>query len=283
MIIGTSDSPPLISVLVATRNATASFSRCLESLAGQTSQDFEVIVQDGASTDSTLAVASSFASRLPALHIDSRPDRGIYDAWNMALDRIHGQWVLFLGADDVLALPDVFARAALVLRQIPDRVRYVSGGLEVCDTAGNVCDEVPGRDKGVAASLSNSMPIGHPALFHRSSLFRTYRFDSSLRIASDYDFLCRTWTNDQDGLHLNFVVTRMELGGISTHARNRLRVTLETALVAARYFPKTWTLGRINSIINDAILQFGYAAGGKAGFARASSLTERLQRLFTRD
>lgn len=279
----TCDTPPLVSIVVATRNVKSSLSRCLESLAEQTSQDFEVIVQDGASTDGTLALASSFASRLPALRIDSRPDNGVYDAWNTALDRIHGQWVLFLGADDVLAFPDVLTQAAPVLRQTPDRVRFVSGGLAVCDAAGSVHDELPGRDLGVAVALSRGMPIGHPALFHRATLFQTYRFDPSLHIASDYDFLCRTWTSDQDGMQLNFVVTRMALGGISTHARSRLRVTLETALVAARYFPGTWTLGRISTIAKDAARQIVYTVGGEVGIARVSSLAGRLRRLLGRN
>ena len=86
-----------ITIITATYNATATLPRLLESLATQTCQDFELIIQDGASKDDTVAVAESYRHRLPALSLASEPDTGIYDAWNKALSRVRGEWVLVFG------------------------------------------------------------------------------------------------------------------------------------------------------------------------------------------
>ncbi|MDR0467100.1 MAG: glycosyltransferase, partial [Deltaproteobacteria bacterium] len=83
---------PFFSVITATRNAGATLPRLLESLASQTCRDFELIIQDGASTDDTLAIVEAWRERLPALSPASGPDMGVSDAWNRALPRIRGQW-----------------------------------------------------------------------------------------------------------------------------------------------------------------------------------------------
>jgi glycosyltransferase involved in cell wall biosynthesis len=43
---------------------------------------------------------------------ESKPDRGIYHAWNKGLDHVTGDWVNFLGADDYSSEPEVLDLAA---------------------------------------------------------------------------------------------------------------------------------------------------------------------------
>ena len=50
---------PLISVVLVVRNASATVGRTLTSLAAQHWTDFEVVIADGASTDTTLAVPTA--------------------------------------------------------------------------------------------------------------------------------------------------------------------------------------------------------------------------------
>ncbi|MDR3362753.1 MAG: glycosyltransferase [Desulfovibrio sp.] len=78
---------PFFTIITATRNAAATLPRLLDFLACQTCRDFELVIQDGASTDGTVGLAEAYRDLLPALSLDSAPDRGIYDAWNKALGR----------------------------------------------------------------------------------------------------------------------------------------------------------------------------------------------------
>jgi glycosyltransferase involved in cell wall biosynthesis len=107
---------PLISVVIPTFNSEAVLGAALESLAAQRGRDFEVVLSDGASTDATVPLAQSFAARLPALSVDSRPDQGVYDAINRGIARARGQWVLILGSDDRLHAADTFEIVAPLLR-----------------------------------------------------------------------------------------------------------------------------------------------------------------------
>jgi glycosyltransferase involved in cell wall biosynthesis len=115
-----------ISIIVACLNARPLLLRCLDSIARQDYCDIEVIVADGGSSDGTAERLRGWqAPSVSSFHWFSGPDAGIADAWNKAIARLSGEWVLFLGADDVLAATDTLSRAAAVWRADPGtRVAY---------------------------------------------------------------------------------------------------------------------------------------------------------------
>lgn len=216
------DDPPLITVITATLNSARYMARMLESLATQTYRNFELVIQDARSADGTLGIIDSFRDRLPCTKVVSEKDSGIYDAWNRALERVAGEWVLFLGSDDRLASPDVFEKVATALESAGPEILFGSGGLVYIQLDGGVRNEVKGRSAGVGAIIHRDFPVPHPALFTRAGLLKEERFDPSFKIAGDYDFLVRTYRGDQTYMTLDVVVTLMQIGGISSdpiHAR----------------------------------------------------------------
>lgn len=104
--------PPFFTIITSTYNAATTLPRLLNSLASQTCRDFNWIVQDGASSDTTMQIVEQYRDCLPEILADSSKDSGIYDAWNKAIDCWQdkiGEWILFLGADDTLLSHDTLA------------------------------------------------------------------------------------------------------------------------------------------------------------------------------
>lgn len=91
---------PLLSVITVTFNAAATLEACIESVLALKGEDVEFVVIDGASKDGTVALLERYGKMIDV--VVSEPDKGIYDAMNKGLDRATGEYVLFLGADDVL-------------------------------------------------------------------------------------------------------------------------------------------------------------------------------------
>ncbi len=91
---------PSISLITATLNSAAELPLLLASLSQQTDRDFEVIIVDGGSVDSTGSIAK--------LHDDvitrfiCEPDNGLYDAINKGVRAATGAFYLIAGADDLL-------------------------------------------------------------------------------------------------------------------------------------------------------------------------------------
>ena len=97
---------PSVSVIVPVFNAEAFLDKCLESLAGQTLEDIEVICVDDHSTDNSLAILKERAgqdSRFKVIPLDC--NQGPSKARNAALDAALGEFVAFVDSDDFVS-PD---------------------------------------------------------------------------------------------------------------------------------------------------------------------------------
>ena len=267
-------SDPFFSIITATRNAAATLPRLLESLAGQTCRDFELLVQDGASQDDTLSTAEARRDGLPALAIASEPDAGVYDAWNKALPRARGEWVLFLGADDRLAAEDTLARCKELLAGLGPEKIFAAGAVEMELPGGHAGQRVFPEIAGAVATLSRGIPAPHSALFHRRSLFHTHIFDTHFRISGDYEFLCRAWKNDSQALQLDMLVTRMGWGGLSSRPQAAFLTRWEYAKAASRHFSRTWTLQRFKVLAGGLLIA---ALCRLMGPSRAARVLDRLR------
>ena len=100
-------SQPVISVITVVYNGVATLEKTLQSVFSQTWPQIDYVLVDGGSTDGTLQVIDQYKSRLGAFV--SEPDKGIYDAMNKGIRLTKGDYIFFLGSDDVLHDEKVFA------------------------------------------------------------------------------------------------------------------------------------------------------------------------------
>lgn len=184
---------PLISVIVPTYRAAAVIDGALASLAVQRLRHFEVVVSDGGSDDATLEIVERHRTALPRLIVDSRPDRGIYDAINRGVERSCGDWFLVLGADDRLHAPDTLAQAAPRLAAAPPAVELVHGDVRMMGP--NLTGTpVGGRYAGpVDLARLQRANVCQQAVFYRRTLFDALGgFDERFPLHADWAFNLRT-------------------------------------------------------------------------------------------
>lgn len=172
-------SAPLVSVIIVCRNPGSALRMALDSVWQQTGIAHEAVVVDGASTDGTAEWLAANRARLGSLI--SEPDTGVYDAMNKGVAAARGRWLLFLGADDRLAAPDVLSGLESTLTQSPAGI--VAGTARFTD--GRVYAPAP------AAAIRRNF-IHHQSAFYRRELFgRLGHFDPSFRIQADYELNLR--------------------------------------------------------------------------------------------
>lgn len=216
-----------ISVVTVTYNCAATIADCLASVASQQGVRHEHVVIDGASRDGTRELLEQHRQQLAILV--SEPDAGLYDALNKGIARCTGDVVGFLHADDLYAGPQVLAQVAAAFAD--PRVDAVYGDLQY----------VSQHDAGQVVRHWRSTPFTrrqlewgwmppHPTLYLRRGVYdRLGVFDTRYRIAADYDFILRLFT--QPGLkatHLPEVLVKMRVGGASNRSlRNIVRKSVE--------------------------------------------------------
>src|SRR5699024_589722 len=93
---------PVVSVVIAAKNAEATIGGSLTSLVNQNfdAGDLEVIVVNDGSTDDTAGVVGEFSDRLTLIEIDSPVSRAASAARNTALEASTAQTITYLDADD---------------------------------------------------------------------------------------------------------------------------------------------------------------------------------------
>ncbi len=234
---------PFFSIITSTYNAEKTLPRLLGSLAEQSCQDFIWICQDGVSTDSTMSIIEQWKDKF-TISAESLKDTGIYDAWNKAIDREQqnlGQWILFLGADDLLAAPDVLEQAKKKLCLLSDSTILGVGEVQYfasCNTTkAPTCTNI---SKAFSRRMYGT-PLPHTGLFARKSLFENKAFDENLKICADYKWMLNVWQREEQATHLNLLVAKMAEGGISTNPENFNLFYTENFKICMQHFGhKNW-------------------------------------------
>ena len=91
---------PTVSIIVPVYNAEATISRCLESSINQEYRDFELLLIDDGSTDSSGTICDRYAAEDSRIRLIHKENTGVSETRNMALDLACGTYLQFLDSDD---------------------------------------------------------------------------------------------------------------------------------------------------------------------------------------
>lgn len=96
----TSNNKHLISVIIPVYNAEKYLDRCLDSILAQTYSNFELILVDDGSTDSSLSICKRYESKDSRIKVLTGPNGGSSVARNKGLDIAKGEYIIHIDADD---------------------------------------------------------------------------------------------------------------------------------------------------------------------------------------
>lgn len=91
---------PTISVIVPVYNVEKWLGRCVDSILAQTFADFELLLIDDGSKDSSGAICDEYATKDERIRVFHKPNGGVSSARNLGLDNARGEWITFCDADD---------------------------------------------------------------------------------------------------------------------------------------------------------------------------------------
>jgi len=200
-----------ISIIIATHNAGKYLQNCLNSIIIQKGKNTEIIIVDGGSKDNTLEIINN--NRRYITYWISEPDNGIYDAWNKGVSNATGNWIMFLGSDDLLS-----PKALEAYRKFIDRNQQsfdiISSKLDYVNENGTHIKFV-GEPWNWEKLKMSRLSFAHPGLLHNAKLFKTNGlFDNTFKICGDSEFFLRTQGKITAGF-LDFVTVKMQRGGVS--------------------------------------------------------------------
>ena len=215
------------SIITVVYNNVRCIGGCIKSVLSQSYKDIEYIIVDGSSTDGTMDVVNRYGNEID-MAVSEKDEGNIY-AMNKGLNLATGDVVGFLHSDDYYTHDKVIESVAGVFKSegcdsVYGDLVYVKG-----DDTGRAIRHWRSGEYDVKRIRAGWMPP-HPAFFvKRNAYDRFGKFDTSLRISSDYELILRfLYKNGISAAYLPGVLVEMRWGGVSNRSlKNIVKKTAE--------------------------------------------------------
>ncbi|TKC00459.1 glycosyltransferase family 2 protein [Pedobacter cryophilus] len=207
---------PFITIIIATYNSKLKLESCLQSIWNQDFANYELILIDGLSSDGTLEIILNNQDKIN--YWISEKDEGIYDAWNKGISKAKGDWITFIGSDD-LFYPNALSDYVNFITNLEDfqKVEFISSKMDLVNSKDKLVKTFGLPWDWRISKYINT--ISHPGSLHKRSLFEKYGlYKTNYKICGDYEFLLRPKEN-LNSKFMNKVTVRMAQGGASFNGR----------------------------------------------------------------
>lgn len=164
------------SICIVTYNAKQTLEDTLLSIINQKYLNKEIIIIDGKSSDDTHIIISKYIDNIQ--YYISETDDGIYDAMNKALMQASGNYLIFLGADDIFLSNDVLSMVATYIKD----EKYIYYGSVIRKIRNDVYCKKYNKFK---LAVKN---ICHQAIFYPYDVYKDYHYNLKYKIFADYAY-----------------------------------------------------------------------------------------------
>jgi glycosyltransferase involved in cell wall biosynthesis len=177
---------PEISVVMSVYNGEKYLDECIESILGQSFQDFELIIVNDCSTDCSLQIIERYGRNDCRIKvINNHENLGLTKSLNIGIKTSKGKYIARIDADDICSPTRFEVQHGFLEKHL--HIFLVGSGTDKIDENGNtvsrhkpIVEEIE-----IEKELSNHNCVSHPTVMFRNEGF-TYR--EKFIYAQDYDF-----------------------------------------------------------------------------------------------
>lgn len=215
-------STPTFSIVALSYNHEKYIKEALDSILGQTFQDFELIVIDDCSTDNTSEAARSVLKDVDHVFIQNEESMGNCKSFNKALLQASGKYIIDLSTDDML-LSNRLEEDYQVFESLDNDFGLIHGNAICIDETGNLLKEYHPKDKIIPQGdvyeyvLQRHIICPPSVTFKKEALDQINGYDETLAF-EDFDAWIRLARNWKFHYHGNLsTYKRYHSSSLSTH------------------------------------------------------------------
>jgi len=184
---------PVVSVVMSVLNGERFLREAVESILDQSFREFEFIVIDDGSTDSTASMLDSYQRRDSRVRVFHQENRGLVESLNRGCGLSGGRYIARMDADDI-ALKDRLMWQVEFMEKHPE-VCVLGGAVELINAMGKplVTYRNPIEDREIElALLRGDCPFWHPTVLMRKEVLASVKGYRKVVVdAEDYDLWLR--------------------------------------------------------------------------------------------
>ncbi len=224
-----------LSVVTVCLNARETIAEAVKSIHGQTFEDVEHIVVDGASDDGTLEILEQYRQGITTLI--SERDSGLYFAMNKGINAATGEYLGFLNSDDVYHHPNALKIVAEALADSSADAAHADLVYVGRDDPSRIVRYWHSKPY-MPGMFEAGWHPAHPTLFARTELLKEMGgFNTRYRYHADFDLMVRLFIERKiTSVYIPEILVRMRTGGQSTRSlRNIYSGNRESWEIARRF------------------------------------------------
>ena len=179
---------PKISVIVPVYNTEKYLHRCIDSVLAQTYKDFELLLIDDGSKDSSGTICDEYAAQDTRVRVFHKENGGVSSARNAGLAIASGDWIMHLDGDDWIE-PDMLER--LIQKGEDTGADIVMGDFLFAYSDRDILYSLPDWDNNKTASLNRYITSVWTCVWggiHKRSLYEEYQLKSPQGVTYCEDF-----------------------------------------------------------------------------------------------
>ena len=182
---------PLFSIIIPSFNQGEYIDKCLQSIIGQTFEDYEVIVQDNNSTDNTKSILQKY-EKLKNFFIYFEKDKGQADAINKGIKKARGQWLTWQNCDDYYLSNIVFEtfNNEIILDK-KKKYGLFYGNIKLVKKKNNFEKELRFYGANSYTLILEGMVLTNQSCFWNKKLNDTHGALRNFRVSFDYEWFLR--------------------------------------------------------------------------------------------
>ena len=189
---------PAVSVVLPAYNCEKYIAKAIESVLYQTFADFEFIIINDGSSDSTEEIIKSFSDPRILYQVNNT-NKGLVYTLNKGIDIARGKYIARMDGDDI-ALPERFKKQFDHLQQNKE-IDILATVVTLIDENENVSGTWESDINNVSAkNIRKELPqdncIAHPTVMGKTEIFRKFKFNQTQSIGEDYDLWLRMATDN---------------------------------------------------------------------------------------
>ena len=210
----------LITIVTVCLNCEDVIEKTIKSVLKQRFDDFEYLIIDGKSSDSTLTIVNKYKNN--KIRVYSENDNGIYDAMNKASKLAKGKYIYYLNAGDTFVDDNVLLNVS----------KYLDDKHDICygDVIYGNKLEKNSANYNLNYLVLHEKMICHQAIFSKTELLLKYPFDLNYKICADRDWLIRLVKDNKKLYYMNdLVIANYDINGVSSNYEKFSKESLDIA------------------------------------------------------
>lgn len=210
--------PQLVSIIIPVYNAERTLCKCLDSILEQDFNNYEIILVNDGSKDSSLDICNEYGSKHHNISVINQNNTGVSSARNAGLDVAKGDWITFIDSDDYIEngffnCLDTYNEDLIILNS-----KNLSLTGDMSDSLFSKKNKQLHNKNSITQFLStyidSSLYRAPWAKFYKKELIKDIRFDTNMKIGEDshfvFRYLCNIKTMSYLGSNAHYVLRLSE-------------------------------------------------------------------------